>query len=633
MGTEIPFSKPIDFPDREIAITELIQKTIPYKSDNEQSFVPAESSASWLELFIKLVYFSGFFVFLTRFLLGLFRLSQQVRQSHKILFDDHKIVLIRNNSDPYCFFNNIFIREEDYNSVENDIQLIKHELVHVKQYHSVDIVIIELVKVLFWFNPVFILFDRAIRINHEYLADRDVVEKTVDAGTYAERLLKFVSDKSQISFTSGASYKFIQKRIRMLFSDSGSSYPGLKSSGMLVMVLLFFAFLTLKISGNTKPNEDRLFPEKAINQIRYVGDIDGNYYKVIRVGNMLWMSENLRTTKYNDGKEIKLSQLDSDWMKYEPAFCWYNNERTDKSERYGALYNWYAVNTGKLCPAGWHVPDGEELSKLVIFKSGDTLSGGMLKETGTRYWKDPNRGATNESGFTGLPAGGRHYSGKFISEGEKGYWWTLKEENEYVALCLTLSYDTPVARPWWSSKRTGLSVRCVRNIPVSDSLLSRSGLDSHNSGLTMNGFSGIWKLNPERSISMVDLTGFKKIITIDHSGNNLSVKSKTKLSGIDTLKWEQIYSLDGKEMKIKNGDRTSVVKAILADGSKSILIEERVVFIYEGEVREVSGMQKYELEDNGHILKVTRKSPEQDFWPIPKDERIEVFCYERVLTK
>jgi hypothetical protein len=171
-------------------------------------------------------------------------------------------------------------------------------------------VIIELVKVLFWFNPVFILFDRAIRINHEYLADRDVVEKAVDAATYAERLLKFVSDKSQISFTSGASYKFTQKRIRMLFSDYRSSYPGFKISGIISLVLFFFAFLSLKISGNAKPVENGLLPEKTINQIRYVGDIDGNYYAVIRAGNMLWMAENLKTTRYNDGTDIKHSQMD-----------------------------------------------------------------------------------------------------------------------------------------------------------------------------------------------------------------------------------------------------------------------------------------------------------------------------------
>jgi uncharacterized protein (TIGR02145 family) len=110
-----------------------------------------------------------------------------------------------------------------------------------------------------------------------------------------------------------------------------------------------------------------------------------------------------------------------------PGYCWYDNDSVSYKNRYGALYNGYAVITNKLCPSDWHVPSDEEWTKLTNYLGGEMYAGDRLKEIGTDYWVSPNTGATNESGFTALPGGFRYYDGLFHDFGFSGYWWTSTE--------------------------------------------------------------------------------------------------------------------------------------------------------------------------------------------------------------
>src|ERR1035437_4836347 len=94
---------------------------------------------------------------------------------------------------------------------------------------------------------------------------------------------------------------------------------------------------------------------------------------------------------------------------------------------YGALYNYYTVNTGKICPAGWHVPTDTEWSTLLKYLGGEGVAGGKLKETGLTQWLSPNTGATNESGFTALPGGFLFFDGTFKYVCYCGVWWSSTE--------------------------------------------------------------------------------------------------------------------------------------------------------------------------------------------------------------
>lgn len=161
--------------------------------------------------------------------------------------------------------------------------------------------------------------------------------------------------------------------------------------------------------------------------ISTIKDMDNNNYNTVKIGNQIWMLENLKTTKYSNGNTIANISDSTLWgTQTLGAFCWYKNDKDKYKGTYGALYNWYAVKTGKLCPSGWHVPTDAEWLTLGDYLGGEEVSGGKLKEVGTIHWRNPNNGATNESGFTALPGGIRYEEGQFLEVGWYAYWWCFR---------------------------------------------------------------------------------------------------------------------------------------------------------------------------------------------------------------
>lgn len=194
-----------------------------------------------------------------------------------------------------------------------------------------------------------------------------------------------------------------------------------------------------------------------------VTDIQGNTYNTIGIGHQYWMTENIRTTKYNDNTNITKIVEDTVWVKGNSGFCWYNNDSTSHAQTYGALYNWYAVNSGKLCPSGWHIPTNDEFSKLVDFLGNAGIAGGLLKETGTSDWKTPNTGGTNEFGFNALPGGKRDNTGVFDFKSVEGNWWSSSEYSSLTASYFYLLYNYSNSFQAYVNKKNGMSVRCVKN--------------------------------------------------------------------------------------------------------------------------------------------------------------------------
>ena len=221
--------------------------------------------------------------------------------------------------------------------------------------------------------------------------------------------------------------------------------------------------LILVITGSCKKDEE---------ESGTITDSDNNVYTSITIGNQVWMVENLKTTKLSDGTPIQNITGDITWYQsFTPAYCWYGNEITYKSE-YGALYNWHAVNSGKLCPAGWHVPTNVEWAELVNYVGGVDVAGSKLKEVGIIHWRDTNEGATNEYGFTALPGGFRSIGlgdAGFFSIGYSGWYWTSTEmpNFEYEGYHAAYNWQMENYRPHcvestlWEIE--GLSVRCLKN--------------------------------------------------------------------------------------------------------------------------------------------------------------------------
>ncbi len=193
-----------------------------------------------------------------------------------------------------------------------------------------------------------------------------------------------------------------------------------------------------------------------------VTDVDWNEYKTVEIGTQTWMAENLKTTIFKNGNQIANIDDKEIWADYTmDAFCWYNNDISFKTN-YGALYNWYAVNTGNLCPDGWHVPSSAEFETLITYLGGEDVAGGKLKESGTDHWLPPNTDADNESGFSALPAGWI-FSGEFESFRAAGYWWSSTAINSEEAYYMVIPGDDATASISSTAKTNGLAVRCIKD--------------------------------------------------------------------------------------------------------------------------------------------------------------------------
>lgn len=197
-------------------------------------------------------------------------------------------------------------------------------------------------------------------------------------------------------------------------------------------------------------------------------DIDGNVYSTVQIGSQVWLGENLRTTRFNNGDQIPPVTANADWrLLSTPAYCWYQNDQAGYGAVYGALYNWYAVDSASngnrnICPVGWHIPTEAEWSILTNHLGGLDVAGGKLKESGTAHWFPPNTGATDSSGFSGLPGGYRGYvTGACDNLGMFGHWWSSTSAGADLAWGEGLFFLDNPANHSTSAKKNGFSVRCI----------------------------------------------------------------------------------------------------------------------------------------------------------------------------
>jgi uncharacterized protein (TIGR02145 family) len=220
-----------------------------------------------------------------------------------------------------------------------------------------------------------------------------------------------------------------------------------------ILVLGFILFVCL--TNGCKKDDNNTGP---------VSDTEGNNYSTVKIGNQVWMAENLRATRLNDGTAIPLTSDADTWRNLtSPSYCWYNNDEASFKDTYGALYNGYTISTGKICPTGWHVPAKEEWLTLTGVLGDSLTAGGKLKESGTEHWFSPNKGADNSSGFTALPSGIRYFEGTFASKTYISCFWIstdISADEEWYA---GVSYADAAATLNHRNKRHGFSVRCLKD--------------------------------------------------------------------------------------------------------------------------------------------------------------------------
>ena len=184
----------------------------------------------------------------------------------------------------------------------------------------------------------------------------------------------------------------------------------------------------------------------------------------IQIGNQNWTTRNLEVTTYKNGDPIPEVQSASTWSTLTTgAWCYFNNSLSNGTT-YGKLYNWYAVNDPRgLAPNGYHIPTDAEWSTLITSQGGTLTAGGKLKETGISHWLAPNTGATNSTGFTGLPGGYRSDLGSDFNFATEGNWWTKTQIDANNAKEFYLENTNASISPYTLLKKSGLSVRCLKD--------------------------------------------------------------------------------------------------------------------------------------------------------------------------
>lgn len=212
----------------------------------------------------------------------------------------------------------------------------------------------------------------------------------------------------------------------------------------MIILINVFAYLTLFSCGT--------------------GNIDVNEYRTVKIANLEWMVENLNISSFRNGDPILEAKTVEEWSKAGeegvPAFCYYEN-RMENGNKYGKLYNWYAVTDPRgLAPEGWHVSSDDEWRQTTDFLGGEDAAGTKMKSNSG--WPGNGNG-TNESGFTGLPGGCRDLNGKFSNMGEIGFWWTSTQYDTNLAWYRCIDHT-----PWYVYrtnyyKKNGLSVRCIKD--------------------------------------------------------------------------------------------------------------------------------------------------------------------------
>ena len=259
-------------------------------------------------------------------------------------------------------------------------------------------------------------------------------------------------------------------------------------TGLLPGTTYYLRSYAINNAGISYGNELSFPTHSSFPDCGPVTDIDGNIYNTVTIGNQCWMRENLKATRYSDGTPISSVNAQNIWSDLsisDKAYCWYNDDINNKNS-YGALYTWAAAMNGAdtstanpsgvqgVCPTGWHLPSWNEWGVLIKYLDPDSdppnfrdsgIAGGKMKEAGLSHWDSPNTGATNESGFTGLPGGGRSEDGSFLFLGNSCYWWSTSQFGSgNYARGQSLSYNNSAnhmtSTPW----KSGISVRCIKNM-------------------------------------------------------------------------------------------------------------------------------------------------------------------------
>jgi len=194
-----------------------------------------------------------------RFIANILKINNRVKNNPTIKHKKARLVIVKENILPHTFLNTIFISENEYNNSGIERELYEHELTHVTQKHTLDVLFIEVIKTIFWFNPVFLFYKKAIQLNHEFLADEKVVKSYDNIPFYQQLLLSKANGGQTVYLASNLNYLITKKRLIMMTKTTSASVMLLKKLALLPLFtgLLLFLCTETVAQSNPKPTKEK----------------------------------------------------------------------------------------------------------------------------------------------------------------------------------------------------------------------------------------------------------------------------------------------------------------------------------------------------------------------------------------
>ena len=256
-------------------VSPLTEKITFTESDNGYSseIAPLKKNSSLINTYniLILIYFSGLIFMLIRFCRNLFHINRKFRRSERIDHGWYKVALVDQQVSPFSFLRTIYVNKSDYLQNRISHSILSHELEHIRQSHTRDILFFEIIQIIYWFNPVLKFYNWSVRINHEYLADDAVTRNSTDIKSYSDELISFISFRSNISLTSGVSPSMIRLRLLMLNSGNNRVIKAMSIVSALFTAALLFVILSMKPDYQVKqdPSNSSKTIKTLIEEVKF----------------------------------------------------------------------------------------------------------------------------------------------------------------------------------------------------------------------------------------------------------------------------------------------------------------------------------------------------------------------------
>ena len=301
-------------------------------------------SIDYTTIILWSIYSLGAFIFLLKFSLNLFQIIKRIQKNPKFKTENYINVLIKNLMTTHTFFNYIFLNKSKFENNEIPKEILIHEQTHANQKHSIDIIILELLKIVFWFNPLLYLLKRDIKLNHEFLADRAVLKNGIQRSEYQQLLLAFSSNVSEPQLANAINYSSIKKRFTVMKTKTSKTSVWFKS-------LLLVPLIAFTLYGFSETKE--VFKE-ASSEVLLISDKDSNAEKEAYYQNAIFKFKDVNGKVIASKRYSELTQEEKDRLflpivhskKESPSLSDLN--RWKDSKNYGVWYDGKKVDNNIL---------------------------------------------------------------------------------------------------------------------------------------------------------------------------------------------------------------------------------------------------------------------------------------------